>query len=156
MDNNTRPTSNEQKLYLIRRGGSSKKASRRVRPSTYRSIETSQDVAKSSLAEVKQVPQKTSSPVAFRPIPPDELLLSPLEDALINGKRIAFYIPSLDYQESALYMLDRFQEMLTEEGISFPKPNYELVVAEKAPGWNGDLDEKERVIIHAVGAARLG
>jgi hypothetical protein len=106
--------------------------------------------------KAKQLPQVTSPSVVFRPISLDERPTSPLEDALIHGKTIAFYLPSVEYQELALYMLARFREMLSQEGISFPEPNYELVVADKFPGWNGDLDEKNQVIIHAVGAARLG
>jgi hypothetical protein len=95
-------------------------------------------------------------PVIFKPTPVERLPKSPLEDALVNGKAIAFYIPSLEYKESALHMLAQRLKLLAQKGIPIPEPKYEFVIGSELVGWNGDLDSQNRVIIHSVGVARLG
>lgn len=82
--------------------------------------------------------------------------VSPLTDALVNGKKIAFHIPSDDYLQSLLYMLNNRLERLKESGVPIAKPNYDIIVGKETSGWNGKLDTEGRVIINHEGAARLG
>jgi hypothetical protein len=81
---------------------------------------------------------------------------SPVEIAVKESRKIAFYIPTEEFKESALFVLDWAMERLQKSDPSISKPDYEFVVGEKAPDWDGKLDKEGRVIIHHSGRARFG
>ncbi|MEM9276874.1 MAG: hypothetical protein AAGA80_28645 [Cyanobacteria bacterium P01_F01_bin.143] len=86
----------------------------------------------------------------------DTPILSPLEIAVLENKKIAFYIPvdSNDYKESAKILLNWCTERLRKTNPELTKPDYEFEIGE-APDWNGNIDEKNRLIISYVGVARF-
>lgn len=100
--------------------------------------------------------QKHQDEIVFRPIQRNQLPPSPVELAIKEGKKIAFYIPSEEYQESALFVLHWAMERLHKRDSSLVTPEYEFVIGKQASDCDGKLDENGRVIISHAGAARLG
>lgn len=94
--------------------------------------------------------------IVFRPIKREQMRPSPVEIAVNEERKIAFYIPSEEFQESALFVLDWAIKRLRKKKPSISTPEYEFIVGKQAPDWDGKLDEDGRIIISHAGAARFG
>lgn len=119
-------------------------------------ISTKQSYDTSTSFEKKETVTSDPQVLESENIRPDTPILSPLEIAVLENKKIAFYIPvdSDDYKESVQILLNWCTERLQKTNPELTKPDYEIEIGE-APGWDGELDEKNRLIISYVGVARF-